>query len=154
MFTDPDDRLPFIDEHSLLIKAAAPAVWDALIATVAAPHSTKADFYLRMISPDPAYRTGTFPEPGSALPGFAVAETDPEHILRLTGRHRFSRYELTAILDRHADGILLTVRSRGLFPGLTGSIYRGLVIGSGAHRRIVPRMLRGIRRRAESADSR
>jgi hypothetical protein len=68
----------------------------------------------------------------------------------LTGRHRFSRYALILTLAEQPDGTMLCARTQASFPGLHGSLYRALVIGSGAHRVLVRRLLRTIRRSAEA----
>ncbi|GIH12467.1 hypothetical protein [Rugosimonospora africana] len=140
--------LPFIDEHQVLVPAPAPAVWLSLTRqlTPARLDGSRALAYL--LATDPRSVTGTPLDEGSTLPGFAVSEAVPERLVRLTGHHRFSRYELVFSLTTQLDGTLLSARSYAKFPGLHGWAYRQLVIGSGAHRVIVPRMLRAVRARA------
>jgi hypothetical protein len=49
---------------------------------------------------DPVCGTPEFDgRPGQALPGFRVVEADPGRLLALRGRHRFSRYSLTFLLE-------------------------------------------------------
>ncbi len=81
---------------------------------------------------------------GQTLPGFRVAESEPGRRLTLRGRHRFSRYELTFLLD---DG-RLRAQSYGAFPGLLGRLYRAAVIGTRGHRLVTRRLLRQVVRRA------
>ncbi|TDD68655.1 hypothetical protein E1262_15255 [Jiangella aurantiaca] len=101
-----------------------------------------------VLGTDPRRASGVPLEPGATVPGFAVAAAEPERLVRLTGRHRFSRYALTFTLAAAPGGTMLSARTEAAFPGPHGRAYRLLVIGSGAHRRIVGRMLRDVRRRA------
>jgi hypothetical protein len=84
--------------------------------------------------------------------GFAVAESVPGRSVQLVGRHRFSRYALGFELTVHSGLTTLAARTHAEFPGLRGAVYRGLVIGSGAHRLLVRRLLRDVRRQAEAGD--
>lgn len=84
------------------------------------------------------------------MPGFEVAEATPGHLLHLIGQHRFSRYSLLFALNEESGGTVVRAITRAAFPRLRGRIYRSLVIGLGAHRIIVRRMLRSIRRVAEA----
>jgi hypothetical protein len=91
-------------------------------------------------------------EAGATLPGFVVEQACPPSRLALRGRHRFSRYALVFELeDRGPDGTRVRARTWGAFPGVHGRSYRALVVGSGAHRIVVRRLLRRIERRACSA---
>lgn len=83
---------------------------------------------------------------GATLPGFAVTQAVPGRRVRLTGRHRYSQYELILTLHAERDGTVLSALTYAKFPGLHGRIYRGLVSGSGAHRVLVPRLLCAVRR--------
>jgi hypothetical protein len=87
---------------------------------------------------------------GSTLAGFEVAEFVTDQRLRLTGRHRFSRYALTMNLTTESGETTLSAQTHAEFPGPLGWIYRQFVITSGGHRIIVARMLRAVRRRAEA----
>lgn len=82
--------------------------------------------------------------PGQTLPGFRVAEAEPGRRLVLRGRHRFSDYELTFLLDDDT----LRARTHAAFPGLLGRLYRAAVIGTGGHRVVTRRLLRQVIRRA------
>ena len=76
---------------------------------------------------------------GASVPGFRVAEVEPEQWVRLVGRHRFSRYALVLTLDARPDGTLLRAGTYAEFPGLHGGVYRAMVISSGGHGVIVDR---------------
>ena len=113
------EPLPHVDEHAVEVAAAPEVTWRALVAE--------------------APRTG-----------FPRVRADEPAELALSGRHPFSRYALTFRIDDLGGGrSRLRAVTDAVFPGLAGSVYRALVIGSGAHARVVPRMLRRIRDRAE-----
>lgn len=140
--------LPFIDEHSVLVQAPAPVVWRTLLRNLptlpAAP-----PLLLRAWGLQPPRASGILPETGATIPGFAITESVPNGLLRLTGRHRFSRYELVWELTTQPEGTRLAARSFGEFPGPAGFLYRLAVIGSGAHGVLVPWLLRRVRHQAE-----
>ena len=133
------ERLSYIDEHRTRVGATPERTWDAVVQLARG----------RLARPAPeAFATLWHLEPAS---GFAVAEeTAPWH-LALRGRHRFSRYELAFDVDPGPDGVTLSARTSAVFPGIAGRAYRALVIGSGAHRLLVRRMLKQIARSAEQA---
>jgi len=141
------EGLPFVDEHQVLIDASAEDVWEALARQL--PGFTAEGAFLRVLGVEPRQAAGRLIEEGAALPGFAVTEAVPGRLVRLAGRHRFSRYSLVLGMRTRPGGTLLSARTYAEFPGLPGRVYRGLVIGSGAHRVLVARMLRDVRRRAE-----
>ena len=143
------EDLPLVDEHRVLVHAAAPAVWDALTSRFARPGLAAARPYADLVRAAPRRASGRFPDAGATLPGFTVAEVVPMVSLVLTGHHRFSRYALTLTLDQAPDATMLSACTRAEFPGPGGWAYRRLVIGSGAHRILVGRLVRGIRRQAE-----
>jgi len=144
----PDDP-PFVDAHRVLVDAPAGDVWRALAAQlVGFTNGTLAG----VLGTEPRRATGRLPEAGATLPGFAVTEAVPDRRLRLAGRHRFSRYVLGFDLAAQPpDATVLTARTYAEFPGVAGALYRRAVIGSGAHRLLVVRLLRAVRRRAERA---
>ncbi|MET9439353.1 SRPBCC family protein [Streptomyces sp. NPDC006610] len=143
------DDLPFVDEHTVLVAASPTAVWRSL-AHAYGGGSPSWEAYGRLVAADPGRTTGAPLAEGSTLPGFEVTESAPARLLRLTGRHRYSRYALTLTLTPRPTGTLLTARTHASFPGAAGRTYRRLVIASGAHRILMTRRLGGIRRRAES----
>lgn len=113
--------LPYIDAHSRWVRATPDRTWAALM------------------------------EVRATMPGFVVEEACPPSRLALAGRHRFSRYSLVFELDdRGRDGTRVRALSWAAFPGVAGRAYRSLVIGSGAHRVIVRRLLRAIEAHAIS----
>lgn len=71
-------------------------------------------------------------------------------MLALEGQHRYSRYGLIFSLEPTKDErTLLRAETRADFPGLTGSVYRTLVIGTRGHVVVVGRLLRAVKKRAE-----
>lgn len=144
-----DDDLPFIDEHQVLISAPAEAVWRSLTRQFTSPRLGNAEAYAHLVAAEPRRASGTPLDQGATLPGFAVAEAQPGRLVRLAGRHRFARYAFILTLVTQSDGTLLSARTLAKFPGPHGWVYRQLVIGSGAHRMFVTRMLRTVRRQAE-----
>jgi hypothetical protein len=146
---DLDSDLPFIDEHQVLVSAPADAVWRSLTVQFAGGRRAGAEAYVHLIGGEPRRASGAPLDEGATLPGFTVAEAVPEHRVRLMGRHRFSRYALTFTMVTRPDGTMLSARTDAEFPGLQGYVYRCLVIGSGAHRAFVTRLLQAVRRRAE-----
>lgn len=134
--------LPYIDEHALHIAAPADAIWAALLRVVRgiAGSTTLA----RVLGCDPARASDEFTgRPGDAVPGFRVLDAEPGRRLVLRGRHRFADYALTFVVD----GDQLRAQTHAAFPGLRGTLYRALVIGSGAHRIVTRRLLRQVARR-------
>lgn len=67
------------------------------------------------------------------------------------GRHRFSRYALTFRLRDAGAATVVTAESRAEFPGVTGTAYRALVVGSGGHVVAVRRMLARVASEAVAA---
>ncbi|MCK9876715.1 hypothetical protein MXD59_13160 [Frankia sp. Ag45/Mut15] len=147
--TPPFDRLPFIDEHMSHVSAPAEAVWAVLTRTVQTRLRIRAPM-ARLLGSEPSRASGTLPEPGSAVPGWTVADAVAGHRLVLTGRHRFSRYALIFVLEDAPGGSTLRVRTLAEFPGPGGRIYRTLVIGSGGHRRVVGGLVRSLAAKAAS----
>jgi hypothetical protein len=129
------DELPYVDEHQTTIAAPREVVWTALRRYV-----------------DRSIGVGT----GSPLPwllgtvprsGFEVSQETPGRQLSLTGCHRFSRYRLVFELVNVANGeTRVSAQTYAVFPGVSGRVYRALVIGSRAHVGAVQGMLRSIRR--------
>jgi hypothetical protein len=131
------EPLPFIDEHRIGVSATPERVWAALQRLARG----------RLSRPAPAaFKALWGLEPAS---GFAVAEeAEPRH-LALRGRHRFSRYELSFEVGPGPDTVTLSARTSAIFPGIAGTLYRSVVIGSGGHGVIVRRLLAAVAQAAE-----
>lgn len=148
------ERLPYIDEHSTCVGATPERTWAALIAVGAAMRGPTRPLGwlmgLRFARASGDWSRGV--EAGATLPGFQVEQACPPSRLALAGRHRFSRYALVFELeDIGPEGTRVRARSWGVFPGIHGRSFRALVIGTGAHRVVVRRLLRQIEGRACSA---
>jgi hypothetical protein len=138
------DPLPYIDEHSQQITAAPDAVW-AAVAKVMRRTMGGSPTFTRLLGCDPAQATAELSgRLGDAVVGFRVTEAEPGRRLVLRGRHRFSTYALTFVLD----GDQLRAQTHAAFPGVLGWCYRLAVISTGAHRRVTQRLLRQIARAA------
>lgn len=136
------EQLPYIDEHTQRVDAPADVVWAALLKVLRRQMVGSAAF-ARLLGCDPAEATAELTgRTGESVPGFRVAEAEPGRRLVLRGRHRFSSYELTFVLD----GDRLRAQTRAAFPGVLGKLYRAAVIGTRGHRLITRRMLRQIAR--------
>lgn len=138
----------FVDDHEVEVAAPAEAVWRSLGRHLAGA-SALTERYARAIGARPAQPRGDVLAAGGTIPGFAVEEAVPGKLLRLVGRHRFSTYELAFTLEEESGRTALRAHTDAEFPGLHGRLYRTAVIGSGAHRVLVRRMLRAIGRSAE-----
>src|SRR5260370_19827657 len=134
------EQLPYIDEHSQRVDAPADMVWTALLKVLRREMGGSAPI-ARILGCDPAQGTAEFAgRPGEAVPGFRVVEAEPGRRLALRGRHRFSNYALTFVLD----GDRLRAQTHAAFPGVLGRLYRAAVIGSGGHPLVTPRLLRQV----------
>ncbi len=109
------DGLPFVDEHAVDALAAPADVWRSVVATFGHQSAGTAQ-YARLVGADPVDKSGTFPEVGSTVAGFRVADVHPETMLLLTGRHRFSAYALTVLVDAHQGGTRVRALTRDV-PG-------------------------------------
>ncbi len=134
------EQLPYIDEHSQRVDAPADVVWAALSKVLRREMGGSAPI-ARILRCDPAQGTAEFAgRPGETVPGFRVVEAEPGRRLALRGRHRFSNYALTFVLD----GDRLRAQTYAAFPGVLGRLYRAAVIGSGGHRLATRRLLRQV----------
>ena len=148
------ERLSYIDDIALGVPAGREQTWTALRSIL---RSELTGFLgtplVRVLGATPARASGEWAGDlhGAALPGFAVVESVPHERLELNGRHRFARYALTFELeDTGQDTTRVHALTHAEFPGVRGTLYRALVIGSGAHRIVVSRLLRHVARRATS----
>jgi len=149
--TSPAD-LPHIDEHSIAIGATPDATWDSLLRVVEGSFATGASTRgARLLGCADTIASGPRPlAEGSVLPGFHVETADRPRELTIAGRHRFSDYALIFRLDEQGStGTVLRAETRAAFPGLKGSAYRALVIGTRIHVLVTRRILSAAKRRAE-----
>ena len=121
------ERLPYIDEHAITVHANRAETWAALLRVLCRDSLT----------------------PSTVPTGFVLDECRPPERFTLKGRHPFSIYRWVFELDDQtvAAGPPLTrVRSQtwAAFPGLPGSIYRAMVIGTGLHRVVVRSILKRV----------
>ena len=148
------ERLPHVDEHSLLIDARPKAVWEALPRVVEGSFGAAATGRVaRLLGCADVAASGPRPlAAGSAFPGFHVEATEPARELVLAGGHRFSDYALIFRLEDSGDGgTRLSAETRAVFPGFKGGVYRTLVIGTRGHVLVTRRLLGAVKRRAERA---
>ena len=144
--------LPYVDEHATTIVAEPGVVRAALLATLDRTFSRPAAAaYARAVRCIPRDASGPRPlAAGSTVPGFAVSAAAADEIV-LEGRHHFSTYALVFRLDPGSPGrTRLRAETRASFPGLTGGVYRALVIGTRGHVLGTRRLLEAVRRRAEA----
>jgi hypothetical protein len=145
-------QLPYVDEHTTDIAADVEDVWPSLTETLDRDFGRAwAATYARLVGC--ADRASSGPRPlveGSTIPGFHVVAVVPGQEIVLEGRHHFSSYALTFRLERIDSGrSRLRAETRAAFPGLHGSVYRLLVIGTRGHVVAVRRLLALVRRRSE-----
>jgi hypothetical protein len=133
------------------VDASPEQVWRALLATLRPLGAGLPHLVIRAWGLEPGARHGDWdPDPtvGDTIVVFGVAGVDPPRSLTLRGRHRFSRYELRfEITEGSAGRAVLHAHTSAVFPGLAGSAYRALVIGTGGHRVAVRRLLAAVARR-------
>jgi hypothetical protein len=139
----------FADEHAVVAQAPAVVVWEALGASF--PDSRVSQLYAAAVGARATRPSGSPLVAGSTVPGFLVEEALPSQRLVLVGRHRFSAYSLTFLLDERGGSTRLTARTEASFPGVFGALYRAAVIGSGGHGVLVRRWLRRIATAAEAS---
>lgn len=136
--------LPYVDEHSIEVRAPRDRVWRALDDYVHTSVGVPDRHPLGLL-------LGTRPRSG-----FAVAATVPGEQVTLEGRHRFSIYRLVFDVRGGSTPGTTTLRAttHAAFPGPHGRVYRVLVISSRAHVVATTRMLRTVGHRAETAGPR
>lgn len=146
------ERLPHVDEHSLVVEAGREDTWKSLLRVVEASVSSGgAPRFARIVGCADTAPSGPRPlAAGSVLPGFHVVAADAPAELALAGSHRFSDYALVFRLDELGGGrTRLRAETRAGFPGLKGGVYRALVIGTRMHVLVTRRILAGVKRNAE-----
>jgi hypothetical protein len=88
---------------------------------------------------------------GAERPGFVVCQIVPGVTFAARGRHRFSAYQLVfSIEPRSATSSRVTAETFAEFPGVSGRLYRFLVVTLGPHTVVMRLALWYLRRRAES----
>lgn len=94
---------------------------------------------------------GTSATAPSVIMGFRVERAERPALIALAGEHRFARYSLILRVGPGSGDSTsrLSAETRAVFPGVAGSLYRAAVIGTGAHRLVVSRLLTRIRRLAQ-----
>lgn len=150
--TTASEQLPHVDEHSAEAAASPAVVWEALLRVVEGSFgSAKTGRVAHLLGCADVESSGPRPlAAGSAFPGFHVETAERPHELALAGSHRFSDYALIFRLEELADDrTRLRAETRAIFPGLKGSAYRTLVIGTRGHVLVTRRLLRAVKRRAE-----
>jgi len=146
------ERLPHVDEHSLVVDAGREATWKALLRVVEGSVSAGgAPRIAGLLGCADTAPSGPRPlATGSTLPGFHVAADEPLTELALAGSHRFSDYALIFRLEAlEAGRTRVRAETRAEFPNLKGGVYRALVIGTRMHVLVTRRILAGVKRNAE-----
>lgn len=117
------ERLPYIDEHAITVPASREDTWSAL---------------LRVMCRDPR-------DPSTVPIGFVLDEARAPERFALKGRHLFAVYRWVFELDALPQGeTCLRAATWAAFPGVHGTLYRALVIGTGGHRVVVRRTLKRV----------
>jgi len=147
----PKSSLPYVDELPIEIGADRDTTWAALLRVVEGSFaSARGRGPARLLACEDTELSGPRPlAPGSAFPGFHVEIAEPASELALAGRHRFSIYLLSFRLEDGDGRTRLVAETRAAFPGLKGSAYRALVIGTRMHVLVTRRLLTATKRRAE-----
>lgn len=147
-----EDGLPFIDRLTVGVEADRETTWSALVEVLTRSlESRSSRFGARLLGSSVLEASGPRPiEAGATLPGFRVVAVERPAGLTLDGSHWFARHEMTfEIASSGTDCSELSVVTRAEFPGPVGTVYRGLVIGSGGHVLATRRLLNSVRREAE-----
>ena len=93
----------------MLLRAPASTVWHTL--GRALPSSRASQIYAAVVGADDRRPTGGPLQSGSTVPGFAVREAVVPQRLVLAGRHRFSSYTLTFLLEEDDWAELISSRT-------------------------------------------
>lgn len=148
----PLEQLPTIDEHAIEVDASAEASWNALFPTLERSFGTRgARRYAERAGASVTVAEGDLHHPGGTLPGFTVIRAIEPVMLALAGRHRFAEYAIVFRIDLlPGQRSQVRLETRADFRGRKGRLYRAGVIGTRGHVILVNRMLRAIKRRAET----
>lgn len=145
------EALPVVDRHGFRTIVEPEQVWAALGPTLmAAFGKRRSGAFARLVGCRERRVSRPFlMEAGDTVVGFRVLAARPPEEIVLQGEHRFARYALVFRIG-HRQGITsVSAETRADFHRTRGAAYRLLVVGSGLHARVVRRILRGLRRRAE-----
>jgi hypothetical protein len=145
--------LPYIDEHAIVVDSDPASAWDAVAGVMAAGGSQlPTNLVVRALGCREQRADGSSPNVGATLPGWRIVESARPASLVYEGRHRFSRYRLGFGVEPLDGGrSRVTAQTNAAFPGLAGSAYGRLVVGTRVHVVAVRRMLGAIKRRAEGS---
>jgi hypothetical protein len=147
------DRLPHVDEHSVVLDTGLEDTWEALLRVAEGSFASSTSARgARLLGCADVDSSGPRPlAAGSTLPGFHVEVADRPRELALLGRHRFSDYALIFRLEQHdGERSRLRAETRASFLGISGSAYRALVISTRFHVLVTRRLLTATKRRAEA----
>jgi hypothetical protein len=132
------------------VPAPAGRVWDALLDRMGGS-SWRTEVGSALLGCRERRASGPLESAGSTIPGFRVERVERPRELALVGRHRFSAYALTFVLEpAGVDRTRVRAVTHAAFPGVVGRTYRALVIGTRMHVRATTGTLAEIRRAAES----
>ncbi len=151
----PLEKLPPIDEHAIEVDAPAEVSWEAIFPTIEQSlNGRHAQRYAERLGAVVTVANGDLHHPGGMLPGFTVIRAIEPVMLALAGRHRFSQYAVVFRIDLlPGQRSQVRLETRAEFFGRKGRLYRAGVVGTRGHVLVVNRMLRAIKRRAESGHS-
>ncbi|HYO47711.1 MAG TPA: hypothetical protein VEY33_13590 [Gemmatimonadota bacterium] len=146
-------ELPLLDEHSVRTSADPTRVWDAIPEGIAAAFDHGRG---RALAGLLGCRERRAAQPfaaveGATIPGFRAVRVRAPREIALEGSHHFASYVLTFLVEPQDWGTTLRAVTHAAFPGVRGTLYRALVVGSGGHRLVTRRILKSIARRAERA---
>ncbi len=148
-YRPPD--LPSVDERSTDVDSSAERVWEALLATLPSALGVRGAAPLaRLLGCDVDTFDGSPADPGSTLPGFEVAHSEPPSLLVLSGQHHFARYEIEFRIESVGRGrSRLNASTLAAFPRAHGRAWRLAFVKTGGYGAAVGMLLTAVRRRAE-----
>jgi hypothetical protein len=142
--------LPRIDEHTVVVNAPPQALWEATVEVVGAPRARASGPVATALACADRSATGNPHDVGATFPGFHVVRSHPPSAWALEGEHRFSRYSWSFCVQPVGNGrSRVSAETHAAFPGVSGAIYRALVIDTRIHVVAVRSVLRTIKRTAE-----
>jgi hypothetical protein len=144
--------LPLIDVRSVEVGASSVRSWRAVIDVMSrSANGPGARVFAVGISSADRGAMGKPDDVGSSFPGFHVVRSEPPFLWGLEGGHRFSTYSLEFRVDSIGPwSSAIHAESRARFHGLTGTVYRATVIGTGGHAFAVGLLLARMKAAAET----